>query len=179
MLDYTLSKLPSAEFEQLCRDLLQKRDKVFIESFKDGKDGGIDLRYAICREQNIIVQAKCYQNWTELKPKLRKEAGKVKLLNPSKYVFVTSVPLSPQNKKEIMKCFAPYIQTTQDILGNEDLNNLLGLYHEIEEKYYRLWLCSTNIMNIILHKKVINWSKFKLKECFKSKIKFVYPQIRN
>jgi molybdopterin-guanine dinucleotide biosynthesis protein len=35
MLDYTLSKLPSAEFEQLCRDLLQKRDEVFIESFKD------------------------------------------------------------------------------------------------------------------------------------------------
>lgn len=80
MLDYTLSKLPSAEFEQLCRDLLQKRDEVFIESFKDGRDGGIDLRYAKCREQNIIVQAKCYQTWTELKPTLRKEAVKVKLL---------------------------------------------------------------------------------------------------
>ncbi|MCI1732444.1 MAG: hypothetical protein LKM34_08840 [Prevotella sp.] len=55
------------------------------------KDGGIDLRYAKCRDKNIIVQAKCYQTWTELKPKLRNEADKVKLLNPSKYVFVTSV----------------------------------------------------------------------------------------
>ena len=46
MPDYILSKLPSAEFEQLCRDLLQKRENVFIESFKDGKDRGIDLRFA-------------------------------------------------------------------------------------------------------------------------------------
>lgn len=100
----------------------------------------------------------------------------MKLLNPSKYVFVTSAPLSPQNKKEIVKCFAPYIQTTRDILGNEDLNNLLGLHHEIEEKYYRLWLCSTNILNKILHKNVINWSEFKLNECIESKNKFVYNE---
>jgi hypothetical protein len=66
--------------------------------------------------------------------------------------------------------------TTQDILGNDDLNNLLGLYHEIEEKYYRLWLCSTNILNTILHKNVVNWSTFKLTECFESKNKFVYNE---
>lgn len=176
MLDYTLSKLPSSEFEELCRDLLQKRDEVFIESFKDGRDGGIDLRYAKSRDKNIIVQAKCYKTWTELKPKLAKEAEKVKLLTPNKYVFVTSVPLSPPNKTEIMEYFSPFIKSTQDILGNQDLNNLLGLYHEVEEKYYRLWLCSTNILNTILHRTVINWSKLKLEECLESKNKFVYNQ---
>lgn len=176
MPDYTLSKLPSSEFEQLCRDLLQKRDDVFIESFKDGKDGGIDLRYAKSKDRNIIVQAKCYKDWDVLRPKLVQETEKVKKLQPDRYIFVTSVPLSPHNKDVIKSLFSPYIKVTQDILGNDDLNNLLGLYPEIEEQYFRLWLCSTNILIKILHRRVTNWSRLKLEECIESKNTFVYNE---
>ena len=176
MPDYTLSKLPSSEFERLCRDLLQKRDNVYLESFKDGKDGGIDLRYAKGKDRNIIVQAKCYKDWNELRPKLAREADKVKKLKPDRYIFVTSARLSPHNKDVIKSFFSPYIKVTQDILGNDDLNNLLGLHPEIEEQYYMLWLCSTSILKKILHRKIINWSRFKLEECIESKNTFVYNE---
>lgn len=173
MPDYILSKLPSAEFEQLCRDLLQKRENVFIESFKDGKDRGIDLRFAKGID-NTIIQAKCYKEWTVLRNKLAKEAEKVKKLNPERYIFATSAPLSPDNKIFIKKTFYPYIKHNNDILGNDDLNNLLGLHPDIECQYYRLWLCSTNILNRILHRHVVNKSLFKLEECVDKKQCFVY-----
>lgn len=173
MPDYILSKLPSAEFERLCRDLLQKRENVFIESFKDGKDRGIDLRFAKGID-NTIIQAKCYKEWTVLRNKLAKESEKVKKLNPQRYIFATSVPLSPDNKIFIKKTFSPYIKHNNDILGNDDLNNLIGQYPNIECQYNRLWLCSTNILNRILHRHVVNKSLFKLEECIDKKQCFVY-----
>ena len=50
MLDYDFHILQPNEFERLVRDLLQKKEKIFIESFTSGRDGGIDLRYATCKD---------------------------------------------------------------------------------------------------------------------------------
>lgn len=44
MVEYDFLILQPNEFENLTRDLLQKREGVFIESFTIGRDGGIDLR---------------------------------------------------------------------------------------------------------------------------------------
>lgn len=46
MTDYVFRVLQPSEFECISRDLLQVRENVFIESFADGRDRGIDLRYA-------------------------------------------------------------------------------------------------------------------------------------
>ncbi len=48
MPDYDFHQLSSYDLEILTRDLLQAHWGVTIESFKIGKDGGIDLRYAAC-----------------------------------------------------------------------------------------------------------------------------------
>ena len=44
MPDYDFSTLSPIDFENLCRDLIQKEFNVLLESFAPGKDKGIDFR---------------------------------------------------------------------------------------------------------------------------------------
>lgn len=81
-------------------------------------------------------------------------------LNPKRYILSTSVGLTPGNKEEIIKLFAPFILNHSDILGKDELNNLLGQFHDIEDQYYKLWIGSTNVMDRILHRRIENWSGF-------------------
>ena len=46
MNNYDFLILSASEFERLTRDLLQKHLGCHIESFTQGRDGGVDLRYA-------------------------------------------------------------------------------------------------------------------------------------
>ena len=78
--------------------------------------------------------------------------------------MVTSVGLSPENKSAIIQLFSPYIQTPNDILGRDDLNNLLGKHKNIELKYYKLWLASTLVLQDIINKDVVNWSSFECEQ---------------
>lgn len=50
------------EFQDFARDIIQIKENKFIESFAEGKDGGIDGRF-IDQEGNItILQVKRYKN---------------------------------------------------------------------------------------------------------------------
>ena len=161
MLNYDFKILHSNEFEWFTRDLLQASEGLRIESFADGRDGGIDLRFAFNTNQTCIVQCKRYKNWKDLLGTLKKEVPKVRKLNPQRYILSTSVDLTAANKEEIKDLFTPYIKdTAKDILGKSDLNNLLGIYPDIEKQYYKLWLGSANILELIIHKSIINWSDF-------------------
>jgi hypothetical protein len=170
MTDYDFFNLQYNEFENLTRDLLQKEFGIYIESFKNGKDGGIDLRYGTIKGVTAIVQVKRYKDWKTLKPILDKEVVKVKKLNPSKYILSTSAGLTPANKAIIMSMFHPFIKESEDIYGRDDLNNLIGKHTDIEKKYYKLWLASTTVLQEIVNKDVLNWSNFEL-ETIKEQIK--------
>ena len=164
MPEYDFKILQPNEFECLTRDLLQKKEKVFVESFTAGRDRGIDLRFAPIRRSKSIVQCKRYDNYTELLSGLKKEVEKVKSLAPSRYILSTSVGLTPANKETIKGLFCGFINSTEDIWGRDDLNNLLGQFPEIEKQYYKLWLGSTNVLETILDKRIENWSGFELEE---------------
>ena len=164
MINYNFLILSPNEFECLSRDLLQKKLSIFVESFTAGRDSGIDLRYASTKGKTAIIQSKRYESYSTLLNNLKKEAEKVKHLRPQKYILTTSVGLTPNNKNEIMSLFTPYILATEDILGKDDLNNLLGKYEDIERKYYKLWLTSTNVLQKIIHSKIYNQSTFFLQE---------------
>lgn len=58
---YDFKTLSPEDFERLSGDLLSVAWGVRIESFKSGRDKGIDLRYA-CPDSNqkIIIQCKHY-----------------------------------------------------------------------------------------------------------------------
>lgn len=101
-MDYDFRILQPSEFECFSRDLLQAREKIFIESFADGKDKGIDLRFAYDKTKTCIVQCKRYKDWIELKGSLKKEIEKVKKLNPQRYILTTSVDLTVAQRKRNM-----------------------------------------------------------------------------
>ena len=165
MIEYDFLILQPNEFENLTRDLLQNRDGVFIESFTIGRDGGIDLRFSSQKGmKQVIVQAKRYKDYAKLKSVLKGEVTKVRKLKPVRYILSTSVGLTPENKTEIMTMFSPYIKDTKDILGRNDLNNLLGQYPDVEKQYYKLWLGSTAVLDDILNKRINNWSELELEK---------------
>ncbi|RAV06623.1 restriction endonuclease [Paenibacillus sp. YN15] len=160
MNNYDFLNLSAIEFEDLVRDLLQKHLNMYLESFTEGKDSGIDLRGSIDRKKSLLIQCKRYKDYTSLMSNLAKEAPKVQKLGPKRYIIVTSVGLTPLRKAEIVKMFAPYILSTEDIFGKNDVNNLLGQNNDIEEKHYKLWLSSTTVLKAILQANVKNRSEF-------------------
>ena len=164
MLDYDFKILQPSEFECFSRDLLQAREGIFIESFADGRDKGIDLRFAYSKDKTCIVQCKRYKEWKELKGKLKEEVEKVKRLSPQRYILTTSVDLTVKQKDVVLTMFNPFILSGLDVLGKKDLNNLLEQNPEIEKNYHKLWLASTNVLNTIINRATLNWSSFELEK---------------
>ncbi len=150
MSNYDFNNISPFEFEELVRDLLQKKMKVDFESFPEGPDEGVDLWHHKLKG-DIIVQCKRYRNFSNLKRDLKKEYPKIKKLNPKKYIIATSVSLTLKNKKEIQKIFGKYIRLTSQIIGKNDLNNLLGKYKEIEKQHFKLWLTSISVLEMLLN----------------------------
>lgn len=151
---YDFKQLSPADFEDLTRDLLQKHWRVRLEAFKSGRDNGIDLRYAAVPGNSLIVQCKHFVGSTlaKLLRELRtEEMPKVARLAPDRYALATSLPLNPAAKDKIKAIISPYIRTTDDIFGADDLNNLLRLHSEIETQHFKLWLSSTDVLQRVLH----------------------------
>jgi hypothetical protein len=181
MPDYDFHQLSSFDLEILARDLLQAHWGVRIESFKTGKDGGIDLRYATATNK-VIVQVK-HLTKTGINGLLREvknEAVKVKRLQPSRYVLVTSVPLSAVNKGAIVNVIGGDVLKPSDVIGCEDLNNLLEQHSEIEGNHYKLWLASRAVLDRVLHNAAITRSEFKVRQVYDEARRYVqssaYPQ---
>ena len=167
MSDYTFETLHDKEFEVLTVDLLSKEFNTRIERFKSGRDGGVDGRFFEGSFDDDVVILQC-KHWLKSGIKAliaeckKAEAVKVKALNPSRYIFVTSLALSAKNKKDIHETFSPYVKHESDIFGQEDLNSLLAKYPEVERQHYKLWLAGTNVLQSILSNDVLGRSSFEL-----------------
>lgn len=164
MANYDFKELSSYDFELLIRDILQKELGFYIESFKSGRDNGIDLRCSTDKENTVIIQCKHYANssFSNLKTSLKSEVLKLKKIKCKRYMVVTSKGLNPMEKDELLEILTPYCTNTSDILGKEDINNLLTKYPEVEKSNYKLWLTSTTLMDKILHSKVYNQSEVEI-----------------
>ncbi|MFD2826540.1 restriction endonuclease [Leeuwenhoekiella polynyae] len=162
MSNYDFSTLSPFDFEELACDLLNAHyEKENFEgnfrTFGPGRDKGIDLLLSTPNTNfEIIGQVKHYvkSSFSKLLRDLKNiEKDKVFLLNPKRYVIVTSQELSPDNKIEIKAAFEPYITTLGDIFGRQDLNKILRQNKYIEEKHFKLWFSSTLILDKILNYK--------------------------
>lgn len=158
MVNYNFHSLSSSDLEILARDLLQKHLDIYLDNFKSGRDGGIDLRSSKSKDGILIVQCKHFLNspYSALITELKKEVPKINALKPNRYIIVTTQGLTQNNKEEIKQIFDPYIISTEDIYSRENLNNLLTLYPEIEKRHYKLWLSSQNVLEKILHNEIFN-----------------------
>jgi hypothetical protein len=167
--------------EILARDLLQAHWGVTIESFKTGRDGGIDLRYAAGSGEVVVqVEHLLRTGLAGLRREVTKEAAKVRRLQPSRYVLVTSVPLSAVNKDAVVGLVGADMLRPSDVIGQEDLNNLLGQHPTIEGQHYKLWLASRSVLDRVLHNAAITRSEFKAHQVHEQARRYVqssaYPQ---
>ena len=178
MSNYDFKQLSPSDFELISRDLLQAEMNITLESFANGKDGGIDFRY-IKNSSNLMVQCNHYVNTglSDLISTLKKEKSKVLKLNPNRYILVTSVPLTPKNKSEIASLIGTSILSPNDVIGQDDLNNLLTNHSQIEQKHYKLWLASKAVLDRVLHNAVVTHSEFKAEQIYKELPKYVQSSI--
>ncbi|WOI52976.1 restriction endonuclease [Parvularcula sp. LCG005] len=165
MPNYDFHQLSPLDLERLARDLLQQEWSVRLESFKSGRDKGIDLRYASGPEK-LVVQVKHYLRTgiAGLIRDLKKEDVKVRKLKPSRYAVVTSVPLSQEDKNKIIAAVPSAPLEVSDIYGQEDLNNFLGRYPDIEKAHPKLWLTSQAILERVLNNAEVTRSEFEVQK---------------
>lgn len=153
---YNLGVLNDREFEDLCKDLLDLEFGVEFQIFKTGKDGGIDLLYSGKVENEIVVQVKHYEKspfsllLNRLSTTEKHSIDKMDPL-PLRYIVMTSLGLSPQNSREIKVKMEPYIASTRDIYGRQRIEALIARHRSVEEKCFKLWLTSTNVLERILN----------------------------
>ena len=151
---YDLKQLSSRDFEELTRDLLQAEWNVTLEAFRVGRDQGIDLRHLPAEGGATIVQCKHYavSGYAKLHTHLKNnEVDKVRKLKPARYVLVTSVELTDNNKKTLKEQFSPFILTPKDIYGAQDIEGLLQRHPAVLRSNFKLWLTSTEILERVLH----------------------------
>jgi len=177
---YDFSTLSPNDFEDLSRDLLQKEFGVHLESFRSGRDNGIDLRYSRPKSAGLwVIQAKHFlrSGYSKLESYLReKEKPKAAKLNPSRYIVTTSVSLTPPQKDELYKALSPHCLSPSDIFGAEDLNNLLGKYAEVEKQHFKLWLPSTAVLERLLNNGVFVQSALEIEEIKRQLSMFVHTK---
>jgi len=180
-MEYDFSKLNDREFEILAASVIEKELKNKVEIFKSGRDGGVDGRFWIGEKNEGIIQCKHYLEtpYPQLISKLKtEELDKVKKLNPSKYIFVTSKKLSRKNKQEIKEIFKPYINTEGDIWGLEDLNTFLSKKEnqDIVERNYKLWITSTSVLDILYNNAIKGRSQVTRREIEEKAYRYVVTE---
>ena len=183
-MEYDFSKLNDREFEILAASVIEKELKNEVEIFKYGRDGGVDGRFWMGDKKEGIVQCKHYLEtpYAQLISKLKtEELNKVKKLNPSKYIFVTSKKLSRTNKQEILNIFQPYIQFEKDIWGQEDLNSFLSKREnkDIVEKNYKLWITSTIVLDILYNNAIKGRSQVTIRDIEEKAYRYVLTENHN
>jgi hypothetical protein len=167
VVNYNFLVLSPVEFENLCRDLLQEHLNIYLESFSNTQDAGVDFRYAQA-DSDVIVQCKRYGDFDDLFNNLKREVVKAAALQPKTYILITSAPVSVEQKNKIIQLFNGIIKLEEHIYNNEDLNNLLGKYPHIEKRHFKLWLTSINILERILHNNIHTQTEFEIENIYEA-----------
>ena len=180
-MSYDYRNLSPVEFERLCADLVSLKEGVPYQRFGEGRDDGVDLWYEDAASgKSTIVQCKRYKDTKQLISVLEKsEVQKVRKLEPQRYCLLTSASLTPQNKRRIKDIFSPYIKTTQDIWGCDDLDGLLNddKYRQVMYNVPPLWLPSFNLVSKFINNGVVGRSQYAMGECVKKNSFFAWTSV--
>lgn len=147
MLNY--SNLNDVEFEYLCQDVMSKKLGVDLRRFATGRDGGLDLADSTDKPK-IIIQVKHYikTDVIGLMHSLAKEVEKVEKLKPTQYYICCSKELSATRVKEIYVMFSDYMDSDENIITLNEIEDFLvnDLNIDILRKHYKLWISSTSVL---------------------------------
>lgn len=176
MSDYDFKSLNDKEFELLSVDILGELEGKRFERFKSGRDAGVDGRFFADSKSEVILQCKHWSNTPVIKLiRALKTDEKLKLdkLKPDRYLISISNPLSRKDKKTIFDSLAPHIKSESDIFGKEDLNDLLKKHPEIEQRHYKLWLHSVNVLGHIFNNAILGRSIYSFEEIMQFSSRYV------
>lgn len=152
--NFIYSNLSPNDFEVLCQDVLSNIYGERFERFKTGKDAGIDLRLLNLGKE-IIVQVKhCLGSYgSSHKTLLKKEfnIAKSRFTSGERYILITSLGLSPHNKSEIKKLSLGLIKRDDDIIGIDEIEDILTKHPEMVKRHYKLWISSTTVLTRLLN----------------------------
>lgn len=149
--------LNDVEFENLCKDVMERMLCSKLRIFAKGTDGGIDLTDNTINH-NIIVQVKHYirSKFSDLRTTLRKEVSKVEKWNPNKYYLCCGMELTDANIREIYNMFSSYMESDENIITLIEIDEFLQKPEnsDIVRKHYKLWLYSSGILNQLLNQNI-------------------------
>lgn len=149
---FNYANLNDVEFENLCKDIMEKQLSTSLRLFAKGRDGGIDFTDSTITH-NIIVQAKHYigSKFSDLRTTLKKEIDNVNKLKPNQYYLCCGMQLTDANVKEIFDMFSAFMRTDKNIITLREIDEFLQKPEntDVVRKNYKLWLYATNILQEI------------------------------
>lgn len=142
------------DLEELVADLLSAEAEGRFEIFARGRDRGIDLRRRHADGKLEIVQVKHYErsSFSSLKTAAGKEKLKLDALTdkPDIYRFVASQNLTVAQKDDLVTELSSYVSDPAQILGADELEQLLREYPTVERQHPKLWLTgSTQLVDMV------------------------------
>src|SRR5258705_11869240 len=91
----------------------------------------------------ISIQAPQTAIWVARRPNMTCQKGASCGIS---FRIATSASLSPLLKSKIQKALSAVPVQPGEILGREDLNNLIRKYPAVERQHFKLWLASTTVL---------------------------------
>ncbi|MEU8633275.1 restriction endonuclease [Amycolatopsis sp. NPDC048633] len=150
---FDLGRLSDYDFEVLCRDLFEEMLGLRIEIFARGADGGVDLRHMADDGSSVVIQCKHWARTgrTKLLAHMRdKERPKIAALQPARYILATSVELTVDAKDTLLEDLSPFVRTTGDLYGAEQIAEELRKRPGLVRQHFRLWLSNTTVLQEVL-----------------------------
>ncbi|MGL5655516.1 MAG: hypothetical protein ACRCXY_01600 [Fusobacteriaceae bacterium] len=151
---YNFNNLNDYEFEILCKNILERALNKKLFFFPRGKDGGIDISDGE-KKHKIIAQVKHYSQskFSALLASLKKEASRIEEKEIDFYYVMTSLSLTLKNKEEIVSLFPKTMPNIEYIWDAIPINEFLEKEEnfDIVQKNFKLWLCSSQIISLILN----------------------------
>lgn len=153
---FNFMNIDEIEFEELCKQILERKLGKTFRIFGRGADGGIDIQAN--DNEKIIGQAKLYRNTsqTDTVGKIKKEANRINPKKIEQYYLFIGREMSPQNIQKIYEDFQDILKTKENIFTIKEINELLNKdeYSDIVRQHIKLWLCSTNILEQIMNRNI-------------------------
>jgi hypothetical protein len=154
---FNYANLNDVEFENLCKDIMEKELSTSLRLFAKGRDGGIDFTDNTITH-NIIVQAKHYigSKFSNLRTTLKNEIQNVKKWDPNQYYVCCGMQLTDANVKEIYDMFSAFMKTDKNIITLREIDEFLQKPEnsDVVRKHYKLWLYASNILNEIYNQDI-------------------------
>lgn len=160
---FDLSRLTPHDFEEVCKDLFEDILNTPLEIFGEGKDQGVDLRYVAPGEPNIQTIIQCKHRFNSSSSALQRhleksELPKVRALRPTRYLLGTSTRLTVSAKDKITQMLSPFVRTSGDIYGLDEIVAELRKRPGLVRRHLRLWLTSSAVLETLLNRDILERS---------------------